>query len=121
MDYLLDKEVIVPNEYVLSCYYIVNSQLQYVSLYKDEDFLLMLVDANTVSDTVYSDSKEGRLDYYVLSSLKPIVLQTSKYDNNKKRVVEIITARKNIKSLKPKKSTDREIITRNFSSKKSLF
>ena len=121
MDYLLEKEIIVPEDYSLSCYYIVNNQLQYVSLYKDRDFLLSIVDTNTASEVIYTDNKEGRLDYFVLSSLKPIVSQTSRYDDTKKRVVRITTTRKNVNILKPKKSTDREIIIREFSSRKSLF
>jgi len=121
MDFLLEKAVIIPKDYDLSCYYIVDNQLQYVSLYKDEDFLLSIVDADRTSDIVYTDTKEGRLDYYVLSAVKPIISQTSTYDADKKRVVRISTKRKNVNTLKRKKSTDREIIMRDFSSKKSLF
>ena len=121
MDFLLEKAVIIPEDCDLSCYYIINNQLQYVALYKDEDFLLSIVDADKTSDIVYTDTKEGRLDYYVLSAVKPVISQTSTYDNNRKRVVRITTKRKNINTLKRKKSTDHEIIKRDFSSKKSLF
>ena len=110
----------VPKTSMLSTYYVVDSELRYVSINNADVFYLHYVDTNILGDVIDDSKYEGCLDYLVINLNKPIEYQNSRYYESI-RVVETKSVSGNNKLLKHKKSSSRDSITRLNTTKNKLF
>ena len=125
MDSLLDTNISgVPKDYYLSCYYVIDSHLRYISLVDHDLFHLHYVDSDVVGQKIAESKKEHEFDAFVYNKSKPICSMQSNYENieNKKiRVVRIKTSSGNPISRKAKKPYEKSILTRYSNNNKKLF
>ena len=125
MDFLFEQTLFnVPENNILSTCYIVDNSLRYVSLYSADMFYLHYVDTNVVGEKVMSDANEGHFDYQIISLNAPVNCVKSNYAAIKDvsvRVVKVETVTGNIRTLKPKESSKRNIISRHLTKKNKLF
>ncbi len=125
MDYLFDKEITgIQTGYELSCCYIVDSHLRYVSLADAELYYLHYVDAYKVGQNIADSENEYEFDVYVLSQNKPIQSMKSTFENLENRIIRVVrlkTTTGNPLSKKPKKATEDNIITRYSNKNNKLF
>ena len=124
MDYLFNTTLIVPKSYSVSCYYIVDDHLKYVSLKNNKSFYLYSIDSDVLGKELRDSENELTLDCYVLESSKPIIKQESKYESVLDKIIRVVrikTGFGNPLARKPKQTTERSIITRYISKKKKLF
>jgi hypothetical protein len=114
----------IPDNYELKCYYIVDNDLQYVSLSEDGYLYLHFVDTNQVGETIMYSTSHGDLDKYVYNINKPIVSMKCSYDivNEKEsRVVRIVSVSGNPKCRKHKEVSERTVYNRYQNKGKKLF
>lgn len=125
MDYLFNKSIKdIPKAYTISCYYIIDEHLKYVSLKNNNVFYLHIINADSLGELLQNNDNEMFFDMYVLLNNKPIQTQKSGYENvldKLKRVVTIKTIFNNPLSRKSKKSQEDNIITRYITNRKKLF
>lgn len=125
MDYLFDKEITgIQTGYELSCCYIVDSHLRYVSLTDAELYYLHYVDAYKVGQDIADSENEYEFDVYVLSQNKPIQSMKSTFENLENRIIRVVhlkTTTGNPLSKKPKRATEDNIITRYSNKNNKLF
>ena len=125
MDYLFDTEITgIQSGYELSCCYIVDSHLRYVSLSDMHYYYLHYVDSYKVGQNIAESDNEHEFDSYVLDQNKPIQGMQSTFenlDNRRVRVVRLKTITGNPLSKKPKKSTSDNIMTRYVNKNNKLF
>ena len=123
MDYLFDTALTkIPKDYLVSCYFIVDNHLWYVSLYREKYFRLHYVDSFKVEELLKESTNEYEFDAYVLSVNRPIKYMECKFDtihNTEVRVVTVKTESGNPKIRKSKKAEERTIITRYSSNNKN--
>lgn len=125
MDYLFDTEITgVEVGYELSCCYVIDSHLRYVSLSDSQYYYLHYVDSYVVGQNIANSENEHEFDSYVLNQNKPIQSMQSSFenlDNKRVRVVRLKTLSGNPLSKKPKKSISNNIITRYSNNNNKLF
>lgn len=108
----------------ISCYYVVDSHLRYISLCDTSLFYLHYVDSDCVGQMIKQSSNEHDFDSYVHNQNKPIFSMHSNYeniDNKKIRVVSIKTSTGNPIMKKHKKPENINILTRYSNNNKKLF
>lgn len=124
MDYLFKDTIFnIPENNVLSSCYIIDNSLKYVSLHSADMFYLHYVDTDIIGEMVRSDAAEGSFDYQIVSLNSPVKDVKSSYAEIRDipvRVVRIDTVTGNIRTLKPKESSTRNIISRHFTKKNKL-
>ena len=125
MDSLFKYEIRgVPDNYILSCYYIVDNSLQYVSLSEEGYVYLHFVDTNIVGDAIMYSKDFGKLDQYVYNKNKPIISMDCNYEkvnNAETRVVRIVSESGNPKCKKHKEVSERTVYNRYQNKGKKLF
>jgi hypothetical protein len=125
MDYLFNNIIInQTDKYYITCYYIVDDNLRYVSIKDCDMFYLHYVDTDEIGESFEESNNEGDLDYKVIELNSPILSQTSTIGNiNNKdiRIVKTVTVSGNNRIIKPKQSSDRNIIKRYKSNQNKLF
>lgn len=121
MDYLF-KDVLtnVPENCDITSYYIVDNDLKYVSIHNADLFYLHYVDTDVISDVIEACEHEGEFDFIVISLNKPIESQSSSFENGSRKV-KTKTISGNQKTIKHKKSSEREVLTRFITKRKKLF
>lgn len=121
MDYLF-KDVLtnVPENCDITSYYIVDNDLKYVSIHNEDFFYLHYVDTDKISDVIESCEYEGEFDFIVISLNKPIKSQISSFDGDARKV-KTKTLSGNQKTIKLKKSSDRDVLKRFITKRKKLF
>lgn len=116
MDYLFETSITnIPKNYYVSCYYVVDNHLWYVSLYNKQTYYLHYVNSFKVEDLIKESDNEYEFDSYVLSVNKPIKYMTCKFENinnQETRVVTVKTDHGNPIARKPKTPEQKTIITR---------
>ena len=123
MDYLLNKVLTkVPEPYMISCYYIIDQHLKFVSLKDVEYFYFHYVDSYKVGELIFKSANEYEFDSYVLKTSKPIILQRSYMEKDTDiRIVEVTSRSGNPMIIKKKQEQPKKIITRYQSNGKKLF
>lgn len=114
----------IPEKYEITCYYIVDDDLRYVSIHNADTFYLHYVDTDRISDVIKSCDLEGAFDYCIISLNKPIEYQKSNYEDIRGSLVRVVRTKSctgNQKIIKHKESSDRQILNRFISKRKSLF
>ena len=125
MDYLFSKVVTnIPEQFEISCYYIIDNHLKFISLYQNKYFYFHYVDSYKVGELIQKSQNEYEFDVYVLKTSKPIISQKSEIEVvNKKesRVVTVRTYSGNPLEKKKKQKEEKTVITRYQSNGKKLF
>ena len=125
MEYLFNKYLKeIPESFNISCYYIIDNSLRYISLKEDNLYFLHYVDNIEIGEVILSSDNEMTFDSFVLSKNLPILSQKSSYENiddTTSRVVSIETAKGNYNFIKRKPATEKNIIVRNSNGQKKLF
>lgn len=125
MDYLFNTTLKnIPKSYTISCYYIVDDNLKYISLKNNNTFFLYSVDSDSLGTELKESSNELQFDCHVLNASKPVVTQKSCYEkilDKIFRVVRVKSSFHNPLSRKPKQTTDKTILNRYITNKKKLF
>lgn len=121
MDYIFNNVItnISDNEFI-SCYYIVDDDLKYISIYDSDIYYLHYIDNTDMGELIMQSGFEGELDYNVLKLSSPIEFQISTFEKDA-RIVKIKTLSGNAKILKQKKSTHRTVLIRNTTKRNRLF
>lgn len=126
MAYLFDS-LILNNQndrFEITCYYIVDDDLKYVSLRGASVFFLHYVDTNRIGEEIQQSISDSDFDCFVISLHAPIETISSKFEkvNDKDtRVVRVVTKHGDNRIKKPKHNSDRNIIVRYKSSRNKLF
>lgn len=119
MDYLFDRTVTnIPKDYSISCYYIVDNHLRFVSLNKSKYFYLHYVDSFQLGERIRKSDNEYTFDVYVITLNKPILTAKSEFSEDS-RVVRITTPSGNPLSKKNKKPQENTVITRYLGNNKN--
>ena len=125
MDYLFNKSIKdIPKAYTISCYYIIDEHLKYVSLKNNDVFYLHIINADSLGELLQNNDNEMFFDMYVLLNNQPIQSQESRYENvfdKIKRVITIKTMFNNPLSRKNKETQNSNIISRYITNRKKLF
>lgn len=114
----------IPDNYTLSCYYVVDDSLHYVSLLDESYHYLHLVDTNSIGDVVAHSVNIGDLDKYVYNMNKPITSMTCSFEKVSQefvRVVRIVSVSGNPKCRKHKEVSERYVYNRYQNKGKKLF
>ena len=122
---LLDSSISgIENGYYISCYYVVDNHLRYISLCDANLFYLHYADSDCVGQKIKQSSNEHDFDAYVYNQNKPIFSMCSNYeniDNKNIRIVSIKTSTGNPITRKPKTPENINILTRYSNNNKKLF
>lgn len=121
---LIDSLSGVPEKFELSCYYVVDNHLRYISMADTTYFYLHYVDSYVVGQKICESKNEYDFDAYVFNHSKPILNMNSLFENlenRRMRVVSVKTYSGNPISRKPKKSESANIMTRYINNNKKLF
>lgn len=108
----------------VSCYYVVDDVLRYISLQNDVLYNLHYIDADKVGPCIKEEENEYSFDYYVLNLNKPIKSQVctfEKVNNKNSRLVSIKTVSGNPMLRKPRKSEEPVIINKYHTQNRKLF
>ena len=125
MDYLFNTIVTdIPKGYRISCYYILDSHLRFISLYKTDYYYFHYIDSYKVGEFIIDSANEYDFDVYVFNIAKPIISQKSeavKINGSDARVVEVVSQSGNPIIRKSRKHEEKNIITRYQTNGKKLF
>ena len=118
---LTDKIKNVPTNHYISCQYIIDDILRYVALSNQTMYFLYSVDNCCLLESIKESDDDYTFDYFIIQQNAPIESQQCSFVDGD-RVVETKTFNKDFRTIKPKKSTERQIINHyTGSNNKKLF
>lgn len=111
MDSLYNQNLEIPSDNKLSSYYIVDSDLRYLSTVDENYYFLFYVDSGVLGELISKSVNEYEFDCFIISNHKPItsVICEIKKDT---RYVTIKTQSGNFKNKKSRKPQEDNILSR---------
>ena len=118
MDNLYNQNLEIPPDSKLSSYYIVDSDLRYLSTMEEKSYCLFYVDSGVLGELISETSNEYEFDCFVITNHIPILSAVCEIKKDI-RYVTIKTQSGNFKHKKSRKSQDDNVLSRYINKNKT--